>query len=102
MDETPARSITIDTSDLPANSIRAISQSVCVVRTESGVYAFERVCPHAGADLANGYVEAGKVRCTWHNLPYDPVDGSQPCRSLHNLRTFPLTQLGPQTYRLDS
>jgi nitrite reductase/ring-hydroxylating ferredoxin subunit len=91
----------IDLSDLPVDSVRAVSDDICVVRTTAGVFATARTCPHAGADLANGYIRDGKLRCAWHNLPYDPSTGQQPCASLSDLQTYPLTALGADIYELE-
>lgn len=91
----------IDTSGLPLDSIRAVSDDVCVIRTVAGVFATARTCPHAGGDLANGYVRDGKLRCAWHNLPYDLSTGRQPCASLPDLPVYPLTALGADVYELE-
>jgi nitrite reductase/ring-hydroxylating ferredoxin subunit len=91
----------IDASDLPLDSVRAVSDDLCLVRTAAGVFATARWCPHAGGDLANGYVLGGKLRCAFHNLPYDPATGSQPCARLPRLRVYPLTEVGQGVYELD-
>ncbi|HEX2093833.1 MAG TPA: Rieske 2Fe-2S domain-containing protein [Longimicrobiaceae bacterium] len=91
----------IDTSALPVDTIRPVSPTICVARTCEGVFAFARSCPHAGADLSTGYVHGRQVRCAWHNLPFDPATGRQPCRSLADLRVFPLKQLGPELFELE-
>jgi nitrite reductase/ring-hydroxylating ferredoxin subunit len=72
----------LDLSDLAVGEVRGVSPSVCVVRTERGVFALPRRCPHEGADLAYGLVRDGRLRCPWHNLPIDPETGAQPCASL--------------------
>ncbi len=71
-----------------------LSEHVCLVRTGGILKGFSRQCPHEGADLAMGYVEDGKVRCAWHNLPFDPSSGEQPCRTIKNLETFTVRELG--------
>jgi nitrite reductase/ring-hydroxylating ferredoxin subunit len=93
--------ITIKASDIPVNGVVPLTEDVCVVRTADGVYALDRVCPHAGADLATGYVLAGQLRCTWHNLPYDPRTGRQPCASLPHLRTYPVREVDPGIYQVE-
>lgn len=82
----------VDLSDLAVDEVRAVSASVCVVRTERGVFALPRRCPHEGADLAYGLVYDGRLRCPWHNLPIDPETGTQPCASL---ATLPARRLEP-------
>ena len=73
---------TVDLSDLAHGEVRGVSPSLCVVRTERGVFALGRRCPHEGADLAYGLVRDGRLRCPWHNLPIDPETGAQPCATL--------------------
>lgn len=94
------REVSIDASRLRVGEIKAVSDEACVVRTEEGVFAFSRFCPHADSDLSNAYVLDGKVRCAWHNLPFDPRTGSQPCKSIRNLRVLPLKQTGANSYTL--
>jgi nitrite reductase/ring-hydroxylating ferredoxin subunit len=92
----------IDARGVPMNEVRAINEDICVVRTVDRVVAFARTCPHAGADLAaSGYVREGKLRCSWHNLPYDLDSGRQPCVSLANLRLYPLREVDADVYELD-
>lgn len=91
----------VDARTMRVNEVRAVSEDACVARTAAGLVAFERTCPHAGADLAaSGYVRDGKLRCSWHNLPYDLVSGRQPCASLPDLRLLPLREVGPDVYEL--
>ena len=84
-----------DVSTLALGEIRGVSPSRCVVRTDAGVLAFERRCPHAGADLSFGRLTDGKLRCPWHNLPFDPATGRQPCRSIRDLAVFPVRTVAP-------
>ena len=77
-----------------------MSPSVCVVRTERGVFALPRRCPHEGADLAYGRMSDGRLRCPWHNLPIDPETGTQPCRSLGSIESRRLRDLGGGSFEL--
>jgi nitrite reductase/ring-hydroxylating ferredoxin subunit len=75
--------------------VRGVGEDVCVLRTSDGsIHAFERTCPHAGADLANGYERGGRLHCAWHNLSFDLETGKQPCASLRDLRVFSLRDAG--------
>lgn len=79
-----------------------MSRGICVVRTERGLFALSRRCPHEGADLAYGRLRAGVLRCPWHNLPIDPETGAQPCRSLGNIPVRRLEREGDGRYRLSA
>jgi len=95
-------SMRIDARAVPINEVRAVSDDICVLRTADRVVAFARTCPHAGADLAaSGYLSEGKLRCSWHNLPYDLDSGRQPCASLANLKLYPLREVDADVYELD-
>lgn len=88
----------VDLSSLKEGEIRAVSEDYCVARSDEGVFAFSRRCPHEGADLACGYIEHGDIRCAWHNLPFDLKSGEQPCRSMGNLNIRPLREVADGQY----
>jgi len=90
----------VDVRDVPVGGIVPVSDRVCVVRTGEGFFAVQRICPHAGADLANGYEESGRLLCAWHNLPFDPRTGQSPLESVRALAVYPMRQTGPQTYEV--
>lgn len=76
-------------SSLEQNSLKPINDSVCVARIgENKVVAFNRRCPHDGADFAVGSVHDGNIVCPWHNLPFDPDTGASPCQALKQLRFY--------------
>lgn len=79
--------IEVELSKVPVGSVRGVSGALCVARlTESDVVALTRRCPHAGADLANGWIDGENVVCPWHNLPFDPKTGKSACASLTKLK----------------
>lgn len=88
----------LDLSRLGQDEIGAVNVDYCVARSETGAYAFSRVCPHRGADLACGYIEDGQIHCGWHNLPYELANGRQPCQSLGNLEVHVLDEIAPNIY----
>jgi nitrite reductase/ring-hydroxylating ferredoxin subunit len=48
-------------------------------RTEDGVRAFRRICPHLGVDLADGYHDDDRVFCPGHGVAFSWADGSSRC-----------------------
>ncbi len=79
--------IEVALSDVPVGSVHGVSAALCVARiSEESVVALTRRCPHAGGDLANGWVDGGNVVCPWHNLPYDAASGASACKSLPKLK----------------
>ena len=80
---------TFQLSTLPTNSLKPIDNKICVARIgEDKVIAFDRRCPHDGADFAVGTVRDGNIVCPWHNLPFNSATGESPCKSLHRLRFY--------------
>ena len=49
---------------------------VLIVREGSGYRAFDGKCPHAGADLGEGVLCAGRVVCPWHHATFDARSGA--------------------------
>ncbi len=81
----------LSASSLRPGEIRAVDTATCVARLADGsLVAFGRRCTHEGADMSLGYVEGQRIRCPWHNLPYDMQSGSSPCQALKQLKTYPV------------
>lgn len=79
--------IEVALADLPVGSVRGASAALCVARlSETDVVALTRRCPHAGGDLANGWVDGDAVVCPWHNLPFDSDSGRSACATLPKLK----------------
>lgn len=74
--------------DVAEGQIAALDADTCIARVAGRLHAFERRCPHQGADLALGYVREGRVYCPWHNYWFDPASGRGPCAAIRALRTY--------------
>ncbi len=48
------------------------------------VYATSDMCPHRGASLAEGFLDAGKVFCPWHCFDFNLETGE--CATVPSLR----------------
>jgi nitrite reductase/ring-hydroxylating ferredoxin subunit len=78
-------------SSLPENTLRQITEEVCVARIGTDkLVAFDRRCPHDGGDLALGTVTNGEITCPWHNLRFDPETGASACKALRNMGLYPV------------
>ena len=76
-------------SSLPLNTLKPVNDYMCVARVaQDKVIAFNRRCPHDGADFAVGTVENGNIVCPWHSLPFDAKSGASPCKALRKLQFF--------------
>ena len=62
----------------PLRPVRVLAEDLVLFRTEAGGYALiGRHCPHRGADLRFGRLEAGGLRCAVHGWL---LDGQGRCR----------------------
>jgi nitrite reductase (NADH) small subunit/3-phenylpropionate/trans-cinnamate dioxygenase ferredoxin subunit len=48
---------------------------VAVFLSEGTYHAIDDLCPHMGASLADGALQAGVVTCPWHAWRFDVRDG---------------------------
>lgn len=65
--------------DIPENEGRTVPIQGTVIglfRSEGEYYAISDFCPHQGASLSSGYVEAGLVMCPWHAWKFRLSDGA--------------------------
>lgn len=74
--------LVFESRSLRVGEIRPLTADYCVARSQDGVFAFSRHCPHEGGDLAAGYIQGNQVYCPAHNLGIDLHTGQSPCRSL--------------------
>jgi nitrite reductase (NADH) small subunit len=58
---------------------------IAVARTESGIYAIEDACNHAGASLSGGPVEDECILCPLHGYVFRLCDGELPLRAAARL-----------------
>ena len=56
--------------------IQAKGKTICIGRFEDKIFAFPQKCPHAGADLSNGFVDRlGNVVCPLHQYRFSLTNG---------------------------
>ena len=71
----------IPVGELAKSEIRLIDingRSLLLVNGESGPTLVDRICPHAGADLAKGSVVGNRIRCPTHSYLFNLETGSCP------------------------
>lgn len=71
-------------------SVRVMGKRVCLVKTEGHLYATQSRCPHAGADLAQGWCKNGKLVCPFHRYEYDLQSGKGAPGQGDYMETYPL------------
>jgi 3-phenylpropionate/trans-cinnamate dioxygenase ferredoxin subunit len=55
--------------------IKVSGKNICLIRTEGNLYAVQNNCPHAGAQLSNGWCTKGKIICPYHRQEFDLITG---------------------------
>ncbi len=64
-------------------------EAVCILRRGETLYAFAAHCPHAGARLCEGWVDArGSVVCPAHTYRFDPRNGYNRSGEGYKLKTY--------------
>jgi len=55
----------------PVKAVRLFGENLVLYRTEKSFSLIQRHCPHRGADLAYGRIEADGLRCSFHGWKFD-------------------------------
>ena len=73
--------------------LNAGGRDLCLVRRGTEVLACAGQCPHAGAQMVKGYVDArGQLVCPLHHYRFDPATGRNVTGEGYLLRTYPVEQ----------
>jgi NAD(P)H-dependent nitrite reductase small subunit len=73
--------------EIPAGSgkrFEIVGQDIAVYHFNGEFYAINDLCPHRGAPLSEGFLEAGKVFCPWHCFDFNLRTGE--CTTVPSLR----------------
>jgi NAD(P)H-dependent nitrite reductase small subunit len=75
-------------------------QEIAVYHFNGEFYAINDLCPHRGAPLSEGFLEAGKVFCPWHCFDFNLRTGE--CTTVPSLsvRTYEVKIEGEDLYVL--
>jgi NAD(P)H-dependent nitrite reductase small subunit len=60
------------------------TREIAVFQYNGEYYAIDDFCPHRGAPLSEGFLEAGKVFCPWHCFDFNLLTGE--CTTVPSLR----------------
>ena len=55
--------------------IRVDGKKICLVKVGDEFFATQSRCPHAGADLSQGFCKDKKLICAFHRYEYDLTTG---------------------------
>ena len=72
---------------------------VGILKKEGKVYAFAAKCPHAGAPLCDGWLDAqGRIVCPDHKYRFDPTNGRNTSGEGYKLFTYPVELRGDEIW----
>jgi len=66
-------------------------KSICLVNNEGNLHATSGRCPHAGADLSQGWCEANRLVCPYHRHTFDLETGRGADGQGNYIQIYPLT-----------
>lgn len=78
------------TSDNFLKSVRVSGKKLCMVKVEGSFYAVQNKCPHAGADLSQGWCSEGKLVCPFHRHKFNLETGRGDPGQGDYLNTYPV------------
>jgi NAD(P)H-dependent nitrite reductase small subunit len=85
--------------ELPEGEGRTVEISnklVAVFHDQGGYYAIDDVCPHMGASLSGGHLEAGIVTCPWHAWRFRLKDGAWADNPRIKIGCYPVRVVGEE------
>ena len=68
----------LQAADVVENSmhvVRAGRDRAIVTRVQGQLHAFSTICPHAAADLSDGRLRRGQIKCPDHGYLFDIASG---------------------------
>ncbi len=71
-------------------SVQVNKKRICLIKTEDRWFATQAKCPHAGADLSQGWCKNGKLICPFHRYEYDLQSGKGSPGQDDYIDTYPL------------
>lgn len=74
-------------------TLELAGKKICIARRDDQYYAFAHTCPHAGAILANGRIDAkGILICPLHKYAFNIKNGYNVSGEGFFLKTYPVEQ----------
>ena len=62
-----------------------------LLKKDDTIFAFAATCPHAGAALCTGWLDAqGRIVCPDHKYRFDPANGRNTSGEGYKLKTYPV------------
>lgn len=79
----------VDSEDF-IRTVQVTGKKLCIIKVEGDFYAVQNKCPHAGADLSNGWCAHGNLVCSYHRHEFDLKTGRGAEGQGNYVDTYPL------------
>jgi 3-phenylpropionate/trans-cinnamate dioxygenase ferredoxin subunit len=64
---------------------------ICIAKFNNELYAYQSLCPHAGAKMVMGYIDAqGNAVCPLHRFKFSLKNGYNVTGEGYNMRVYPI------------
>ncbi|MBM3412642.1 MAG: Rieske 2Fe-2S domain-containing protein [Bacteroidetes bacterium] len=75
----------------PILSFTINNRAICLAQFQGKFFAFQSLCPHAGAPLKDGYIDVkGNIVCPLHHYKFCLSNGRNCTGQGYDMRTYPL------------
>jgi len=75
----------------PIIELAVAEKNICLAIHKETLFAFQAICPHAGAKMVNGYLDAqGNAVCPLHKYKFALKNGYNVTGEGYNMRTYPI------------
>ena len=79
--------------------VTVAGKKICLLQAAEQVVAFTALCPHAGAPLCEGWLDAaGKLVCPLHKYRFDPATGRNTTGEGYKLYRYAVQVRGNEIY----
>ena len=82
--------LTILSSEDFLKPVTVAGKKLCLVKTEGKLFAIQNKCPHAGAQLSNGWCTEKKIICPYHRQEFDLETGRGAAGQNNYVDTYPV------------
>lgn len=74
-------------------------RAVVILLSAGKIFAFAATCPHAGAPLCTGWIDAkGHIVCPMHKYRFNPANGYNSSGEGYKLKTYPVEKREQDIY----
>ncbi len=77
-------------------------EQAVLFQTPKGYFAIENRCPHAGAFLKDGIIDAEELTCIWHGWKFNLETGKCLNEPVAKIKTYPVLLEGEQIFINDT